>query len=153
MFILTLALFLMVGQPQANAAQAVYMTDRLVVTSAQTGAEHNFNVELALTPGQQKRGLMFRTHLDADSGMLFWFGPQEEERSFWMKNTLIPLDIVFIKQDGTIHHIHENAQPGDVTTGILSNGPVSAVLEINAGRAAELGLKPGDKVEQRFFSN
>ena len=85
-------------------------------------------------------------------GMLFYFGGEEAGRRFWMKNTLIPLDMIFIKADGTIHHIHENAIPKDLT-GVPSNGPVAAVLEINGGVSRKLELQKGDKVKHRFFEN
>ena len=74
----------------------------------------------------------------------------ESERRFWMKNTLIPLDIIFIKADGKIHHIHENAVPHDLT-GIPSKGPVAAVLEINGGLSQTWGLAAGDKVMHPYF--
>lgn len=113
------------------------------------GAEHVFNIELALTPDVQAQGLMYRTEMPEDAGMLFYFG-QEAERGFWMKNTLIPLDMFFIKADGIIHHIHENAIPNDLTS-IRSQGPVAAVLEINGGMSAQLKISPGDKVLHPVF--
>lgn len=115
------------------------------------GVKHPFNVEIALTPQEQAQGLMHRTEMADNAAMLFYF-PEEAERGFWMKNTLIPLDILFIKSDGTIHHIHENAIPQDLTT-IWSNGPVRAVLEINGGISKKLGLKVGNKINHRFFNN
>ena len=114
------------------------------------GKEHSFDVELALTLQDQARGLMHRTEMAEDAGMLFYFG-NEAERGFWMKNTLIPLDMLFIKADGTIYHIHENAIPHDLTS-IRSQGPVAAVLELNAGISAKLGLKAGNKVVHPFFN-
>jgi uncharacterized membrane protein (UPF0127 family) len=113
---------------------------------------HTFHVELALGPLDQLRGLMERTSLPADEGMLFVF-PDEQPRSFWMKDTLIPLDMIFIRQDGTIGHIHANAAPNDMTS-IPSQGPAMAVLELNGGTAAKLGIKPGDKVyDKDYFKN
>ncbi|MEM6781550.1 MAG: DUF192 domain-containing protein [Pseudomonadota bacterium] len=141
------ALFVWGCQPDASAAGL--MRDTLLIET-QDGQTHEFEVEIALTPPQIQRGLMGRTSLDANAGMLFWFGGEESERSFWMKNTLIPLDMLFIKKDGTIHRIHHKAIPHDLTS-VASQGPVAAVLEINGGRAQELGLEAGDRIKQRFF--
>lgn len=115
----------------------------------QSGKLYNFGVELALTPAEQSKGLMYRTVLPENAGMLFYFGANQP-RSFWMRNTLIPLDIIFIKLDGTIHHIHENAIPKDETP-ISSLGSVGAVLEINGGLSRKLGIQPGDKIKHQFF--
>ncbi|MEM8851263.1 MAG: DUF192 domain-containing protein [Pseudomonadota bacterium] len=103
-----------------------------------------FQADLALTPEDQQRGLMFREEMARLSSMLFVF-PRARERTFWMRNTLIPLDIIFLDDTGTITHIHENAVPLDETT-IPSDGPARAVLEINAGLAADLGLAEGDEL-------
>jgi uncharacterized membrane protein (UPF0127 family) len=116
------------------------------------GARHDFTVELAVSQQQMAKGLMNRTEMPPDVGMLFWFGKDERETSFWMKNTYIPLDMLFIRADGRIHHIHANARPLDETS-IPSNGPVAAVLEINGGLAAQMGLKPGDMVHHPLFGN
>ena len=94
---------------------------------------------------------MFRKSLTPNAGMLFDFGKEQEE-SFWMKNTLIPLDMLFIKANGRIARIAANAKPLS-TDGIPSYEPVRAVLEIAGGRAAELGLKPGDLVRNVAFGN
>lgn len=146
---LPFALFILFSAPVMG--QGIFMRDKAVLLDRQTGSKHSFAVEIALSSEQLQNGLMHRTQMDANAGMLFWFGGQERERSFWMKNTLIPLDILFIKKDGTIHHIHENARPMDETP-VPSQGEVAAVLEINAGRAQALGIDPGDVVLQRFFS-
>jgi uncharacterized membrane protein (UPF0127 family) len=110
-----------------------------------------FDVELALNDSQRARGLMFREKLGPYEGMLFDFY-QEAPVSFWMKNTLIPLDMLFIAGDGTIRHIHANATPLS-TDSIPSEYPVRAVLEINGGSARLLGIKPGDKVRHPIFGN
>lgn len=108
----------------------------------QTGnATHRFTVEVAATPEQQERGLMFRKSLAGDRGMIFPYDPPADV-SFWMKNTLIPLDIVFIRSDGTIVRI-THAKALDLTA-LPAGEPVAAVLEIRGGRAAELGIKEGD---------
>ncbi|MAN78521.1 MAG: hypothetical protein CML24_15375 [Rhizobiales bacterium] len=104
-----------------------------------------FAVEIADTPEETSRGLMFREELAADAGMLFDF-IDERPASFWMQNTLIPLDMLFIKADGEVVRIHENAVPMD-TTPIPSGEPVRFVLEIPGGRSAELGLKAGARLE------
>jgi len=104
-----------------------------------------FNVELALTPRERARGLMFRQQLADDAGMLFDF-EVEREVSFWMRNTFIPLDMIFIGADGTIKSIYENARPQDDTP-IPSQFPVRFVLEIPGGRAAAAGIKVGDRME------
>jgi uncharacterized membrane protein (UPF0127 family) len=104
---------------------------------------HAFTVEVAATPDQQERGLMFRTSIAPDRGMIFPYDPPQEA-AFWMKNTLIPLDIIFIRADGTIAKIY-NAQPEDITP-LPSGEPIALVLEIAGGRAKQLGIKLGDKV-------
>lgn len=128
----------------ANGAQ----TKTVTVRSA-NGA-HTFQVELARTAAEQQRGLMYRTDLKKDGGMLFAPYPPEggppREASFWMENTPTPLDILFIRPDGTIARIAENTVPFDKTP-IPSGEPVSAVLEILGGRAAELGIAEGDRVD------
>lgn len=108
-----------------------------------------FKVELADNDASRSRGMMFRTSMAPDAGMLFDF-KQEQMASFWMRNTLIPLDMLFIKADGTILNIHQRAIPRD-ETGINSIGPVRAVLELNGGTASRLGIKAGDKVEHPIF--
>jgi uncharacterized membrane protein (UPF0127 family) len=102
---------------------------------------HRFTVEVAATPEQQERGLMFRNSIAADHGMIFPYEPAQEV-AFWMKNTLIPLDIIFIRGDGTIVRITK-AEAMDLTP-LPSGEPIIGVLEIRAGRAAELGIKEGD---------
>lgn len=106
--------------------------------------EHRFTVELATTPEQQETGLMFRKSLDANGGMLFVF-PKAQPITMWMKNTLIPLDMVFIDEKGRVLRIEESATPKSERY-ITSGGPAIAVLEISGGRASNIELKPGDKV-------
>lgn len=130
--------------------QAYSPKSNILVIQSENGARHSFEIELALTQEQQMQGLMFREALDENAGMLFYWGGEEREQSFWMKNTLIPLDLIFIKRDGTIHHIHPSAIPHDLTS-ISSNGPVAAVLEINGGRAEELEIQNGDAVIHPLF--
>jgi hypothetical protein len=104
---------------------------------------HHFTVEVAATPDQQETGLMFRRSLAGDRGMIFPYDPPQQV-AFWMANTLIPLDIIYIRANGTIAQIN-NAQAMDITP-LPSSEPVALVLEIRGGRAAELGIKEGDKV-------
>lgn len=118
----------------------------------QDGGSHVFQVELALTPTEQQMGLMFREKMGRDEGMIFYFGLPEREVAFWMKNTLIPLDMIFVRADGTIAHIHHNAQPHSLAR-VSSQLPVVSVIEVNGGRAADLGLRAGDRVEHRFFAD
>jgi len=106
---------------------------------------HMFNVELVDTPETRAQGLMFRDELAPDAGMLFDFF-EERQVAFWMRNTLIPLDMIFIDAEGEIQTIHVNARPLDPTS-IPSQVPVRFVLEIPGGRSVELGLEPGDTVE------
>lgn len=110
-----------------------------------------FYVELAETPEQQEKGLMNRTSLPEDAGMLFVFS-NVSQRVFWMKDTLVPLDMLFLGEDGTVHHIHHMAKPLDRTM-ITSQRPVKAVLEINGGLSGTLGIEEGDKVIHPVFRN
>jgi uncharacterized membrane protein (UPF0127 family) len=105
---------------------------------------HHFTVELATAMEQQVQGLMFRRTLAPDAGMLFLY-TDDHDIQMWMKNTLIPLDMVFIRADGTIINIAERTVPQSLAT-IGSEGPARAVLEVNGGTAARLGIKPGDRV-------
>jgi uncharacterized membrane protein (UPF0127 family) len=106
-------------------------------------ALHHFTVEVAGSPEQQERGLMFRRSLDPDHGMIFPYNPPQKA-AFWMKNTWIPLDIVFVRSDGTIARI-THAKAMDLTP-LPSGEPIAAVLEIAGGRAAQLGIHEGDIV-------
>lgn len=116
---------------------------RLVVHS--DSGEHAFTVEVVDTPQARAQGLMYRQELADDAGMLFDF-KEERPVSFWMRNTYIPLDMLFIQADGEISNIHVNARPHD-TTSIPSDGPVQFVLEIPGGRSVELGIEAGDTVQ------
>lgn len=113
----------------------------LVTTDA---GDKQFQVERADDPQERARGLMFRREMADEHGMLFDFGA-EEPASFWMANTYIPLDMIFIKADGTIESIAERTTPLSQRS-VTSKGPVRYVLEINGGLSDELGIEPGDKV-------
>lgn len=115
------------------------------------GKTHEFNVEMALTPDEQTIGLMFRPTVPADGGMLFdWH--TERRSQMWMKNTLAPLDMVFIGGDGKIRAIAEDTVPQSLAM-IDSRLPVRATLELAAGTTARLDIRVGDTVRQRIFGN
>jgi uncharacterized membrane protein (UPF0127 family) len=118
--------------------------DQLAVRDMISGEAAGFTVAVVDTPGALARGLMMVEHMPENAGMLFVF-PQTREVSFWMKDTLIPLDMLFIDDAGYVASIHEGAIPHD-TTSIPSGSPVRYVLEINGGVVEKLGLAPGDKV-------
>jgi uncharacterized membrane protein (UPF0127 family) len=112
---------------------------------------HIFAVELALTPEQQAQGLMYRKELPEGQGMLFDF-KRDQEATFWMKNTYVPLDMIFIRADGRIHRIAANTVPLSEAL-VSSGGPVRAVLEVVAGTAKKLGIAPGDRVAHPIFNS
>jgi uncharacterized membrane protein (UPF0127 family) len=114
---------------------------------------HIFGVEMAVTPDEQARGLMFRRELPDMQGMLFDFH-REQPTSFWMKNTYISLDMIFIRGDGRIMRIEENTVPLSEAL-VPASGPVTvrAVLEVIAGTAKKLGLAPGDRVKHPIFGS
>ena len=120
----------------------------LTITTA--SGEHRFMVEIADDDAERQRGLMEREPLADDRGMLFEF-PDVAERGFWMRNTPSPLDIIYIDPRGRIVSIAKNATPQSDAV-IPSNGPASGVLELRAGRADEIGARPGDKVSHPFFA-
>ena len=137
------------GAAAAQEGDIKFQHSSLVIETG--GRELKFEVDMALNDIERARGLMFRKSLGPYEGMLFDFH-QEQPVSFWMKNTLIPLDMVFIGADGTIKHIHSNAVPLS-TDAVPSKFPVRGVLEINGGSAKLLGIKPGDKVKHAIFGN
>ena len=134
--------FLLAAGPARPAEQHT-----LEITS-KTGV-HVFSVEIADTEAAREKGLMFRKKLPDGQGMLFDFH-QEQDVSFWMQNTYIPLDMIFIRGDGRILRIAENAEPLS-TKLIPSGGPVLAVLEVIGGTAHRLGIAPGDRVAYPIF--
>jgi uncharacterized membrane protein (UPF0127 family) len=133
-----------------NNAGAAMRTEKLSVIS-KDGTKHSFEVEIADTPKTREIGLMYREKMDPDHGMLFEMD-NNGVVMFWMKNTLIPLDMLFVGADGTIRVVHANAIPQDLTA-ISSAVPVTGVIELIGGRAQALGIKPGDKVVHPFFSS
>lgn len=134
--------------PAVAAASAVHPISGLQVapvTVVSGNVRHVFRSEFARTSPEQAKGLMFRTSLGNDEGMIFLRDPPDRA-SFWMRNTVIPLDIIYVGLDRRILNIAANAVPYDETP-LHSAGPTLAVFEINGGLAARLGIKPGDKVE------
>ncbi len=134
------------AQSPPHAVKAPHLESLDIVTHG--GVQH-FKVEIADTPASREQGLMYRKVLAPDRGMLFDFKTPQVV-AFWMKNTLIPLDMVFIAPNGRIISIARNAQPLDETP-ILSGGAVLGVLELRGGRAAEIGAEPGDRVREGIF--
>jgi uncharacterized membrane protein (UPF0127 family) len=116
---------------------------------SQNGQRHAFQVEVARNDADRAQGLMFRRSMPADHGMLFDFG-RVEPVAMWMQNTYIPLDMLFIRPNGSIARIAANAEPLSTRT-IPSGEPVLAVLELNGGTAAKLGIKAEDRVEHPLF--
>lgn len=131
-------------------AQAVSFAQSRLEVVGGDGRHHPFTIELAVTPDQLSQGLMFRKTLAANAGMLFDFG-QPRQVSMWMKNTLIPLDMLFIDRGGRVVHVEEYAVPGTLQPRGPSD-PVLGVLEVAAGTARRLGLRPGDRVLHPIFS-
>ena len=135
------------GSSTEQASRKAAETVPVTITTAQ--GRHVFQVERARTAAEQEQGLMYRTDLKPDGGMLFAPYPPEggspREASFWMKNTPTSLDILFLRADGTIARIAENTAPFSQTP-IPSGEPVAAVLELVGGRSAELGILEGDSV-------
>ncbi len=130
----------------APAGQAASLETLLIVSGEK---RHAFQVEVMRTGEQRAKGLMHRRYMPADRGMLFDFA-RVEPVAMWMENTFIPLDMLFIRADGTIARIAENTEPLSQRT-IPSGEPVLSVLEINGGVSKTLGIKPGDRVEHTLF--
>jgi uncharacterized membrane protein (UPF0127 family) len=133
----------------AGADLQKFPTSELTIISA-TGP-HRFKVELAETPEQMTQGLMFRTKLAPNAGMLFDY-QQPTAATMWMRNTLIPLDMLFVDAQGRIVNIRERTVPQSLDV-IAAAAPVRAVIELNGGTAARLGIAPGDQVVHPIFGN
>ena len=123
---------------------AAQNADLQTIEIASKSGSHAFQVEMAVNDEQRARGLMYRKEMPDGRGMLFDF-QQDQDVSFWMKNTYIPLDMIFIRADGTVRRIAANAEPLS-EQGVPSGGPVRFVLEVMGGTARKLGIEPGDKV-------
>jgi uncharacterized membrane protein (UPF0127 family) len=140
-----LFLFVFLGLARGAAAQAL---DKLEIVTA-TGV-HAFSIELARNDAERERGLMYRRFMPADRGMLFDF-KREEPVMFWMKNTYIPLDMIFISRAGIVTSIVANAEPLSERL-IPSGGPCYGVVEVNGGVAASIGVEVGDRVRHAIFA-
>lgn len=148
----SICLALALAGPTVAAAQAqlaALVANPPLATTAVTirtdGRSHRYIVELARTAVEQGRGLMLRKAMARNRGMLFPLA-QPREAAFWMEGTILPLDLIFIAPDKTVRRIAANAVPYDRAE-IPSGGPVTAVLELNAGEAARIGLRPGDRID------
>ncbi len=151
LWLVLLAALALLAAPAGAAGQLRLQTferDELIIETAR-GARHRFVVELALSAEQHAQGLMYRRSLAADAGMLFVYG-KEWPVSMWMKNTFIPLDMLFIAADGRIVDIVERTVPHSLEA-ISPGRPVAAVLEVNGGTAARLGIRAGDRVRHPAF--
>ena len=126
-----------------------YPTSQLTIVS--TTGPHSFKVEVAETPEQMTQGLMFRRSLAPDAGMLFDY-KHPTAATMWMRNTLIPLDMLFVDAQGRIVNIHQRAVPQSLDV-IAAEAPVRAVIELNGGTAARLGIAAGDRVVHPIFGN
>lgn len=143
----TLALLIVIGGLSGGAGAEKPVSEPLSIKTKT--ATHTFEVELAVTDDQQRKGLMFRRRMPANAGMLFLYD-NGSRVTMWMSNTYIPLDMLFIAADGRITRIVERTVP--LSTELIgSNGPVRAVLELNGGTASRLGIEVGDRVRHRSF--
>ena len=142
----TLALLILTLAPSGARADAC---DPGTITILTPEGKARFAVEIADDPAEQARGLMFRPHLDEDAGMLF-VNEEPRRARFWMKNTMIPLDMIFIDDTGRVESIATRRDTYS-ERGTASEGPVRAVLEINAGLAEELGIAPGAQAVHPAF--
>jgi uncharacterized membrane protein (UPF0127 family) len=138
------ALFLLSLLVASAMAEVSFAKERVRLITA-SGRTHDLTVELATQPDQREQGLMYRRQMAPDHGMLFDFG-ETRPVMMWMKNTYLPLDMLFIARDGVIRTIHENAVPHSEAI-IDSREPVAYVLELNAGTVKRLGISPGDRLE------
>lgn len=144
-----MVLMLLAGSACAQDGPQPELPREKLVIVTRDGLRHEFMVEMALEPAQQTVGLMFRPSVAPDGGMLFDWGTARES-TMWMRNTVASLDMVFINQDGTVRRVAESTVPQSLAI-IPSQGPVRATLELAAGTARRLGIRPGDRVEQRIF--
>jgi uncharacterized protein len=134
----------------AAAAPASVSFEESSLTVDAADGQFEFLVEMAVNPAQRSQGLMFRESLDDDRGMLFDFG-KSQRATMWMRNTYVPLDMLFIDEGGQITQIAANTQPLSDAV-IASREPVRAVLELRGGISAKLGIRPGDRVIHPLFN-
>ncbi len=144
-FLMFVGTWLMACAPTADADTGRAADGTIGLSIVTADGTHDYRVELAITGPEQAEGLMFRQEMAPDRGMLFPFDPARPA-AFWMRNTYLPLDMIFIAPDGTIESIAADTTPL-AEQSYRSQGPVKAVLELNAGEAARIGAKAGDRVE------
>ena len=148
---LLLALLFVAALLLPPAAGAVEFPRGELTIATAGGARHAFRIEIAVTPAQRAQGLMYRTELAPDAGMLF-VDESEGQIAMWMKNTFVSLDMLFLSRRGEILRIAERTVPHSTAT-IPSGSPVKGVLEVPAGTAARLGIAPGDRVLHPAFGS
>lgn len=141
-------LLIAIGWGAAAQENVTFDHGELTIETA-AGERHSFTIEIARTVAQRARGLMFRESMPPDAGMLFLY-PAEQQIRMWMKNTLIPLDMLFVASDGRILEIAERTEPLSEEI-IASSGAARAVIELNGGTAERLGIRPGDRVRHALL--
>ncbi|KZD05863.1 DUF192 domain-containing protein [Oceanibaculum pacificum] len=141
-------LLLLTAWSGAHAQSTGFERSALIIETAD-GKQHRFSVELAVTPQQQAQGLMYRERLETEAGMLFLYEPPQEI-AMWMKNTVIPLDMIFVDESGAVTGVAERTIPFSTQT-IESPGLARAVLELNAGTAERLNIAPGARLIHQAF--
>lgn len=148
--VLVAAMLFACDGPVSDGGDGVSKNDLESLTIESASGKHAFSIEVARTPEQQMKGLMYRRRMATDAGMLF-VHKREDVVNMWMKNTYIPLDMIFIARDGRIARVAERTVP--LSEAVVSSGdPVVAVLELNGGTASRLGIKSGDRVESETLS-
>ncbi|MEM7730099.1 MAG: DUF192 domain-containing protein [Pseudomonadota bacterium] len=152
-FVLALSFAILAAPSFAQTAQDddVGFGEPVPLSIVTENATHGFSVEEAVTPEQQARGMMWRESMGEDEGMIFKYD-EPRVATIWMKNTAIPLDILFVRSNGEILKIEHMAQPFKLRTA-SSEAVVAAVVELKGGRALELGIQPGDTVQHPFFGS
>lgn len=138
------------GPDAAAAATEAGMETQMVTVETQAGRKIEVELEIAATPVDIEIGLMHRKSMPENHGMLFLLGKPAKEAGFWMKNTLIPLDIIFVDAEGRIARIHARTQPMNLSS-YSSDAPVVAAIELNGGMAEKWGIAVGDRVHHEYF--
>ncbi len=141
-------IFPSIAKEQTTEPAVIFKREEVIIHT--TNGDKKYNTEIAITDEQQKIGLMYRDKLPANEAMLFLFS-HDQKINMWMKNTLIPLDMLFIDNSGKIVHIAPNATPNSLTVINAGDTPVLAVLELKGGIAKEHNIKIGDQVDYRTF--
>ena len=139
------------GQASADPSPSPLAWERASLTIETATGSHRFEVDVADDDAERERGLMYRTEMAPNAGMVFDYH-REQNITMWMKNTVLPLDMVFISQDGHVFDAVKGTVPYSLEL-IPSGGPVRAVLELNAGTIDRIGLKRGDMVRAKMFGN